>query len=145
MKYSKVVTKNGWSTPTGKQNNKSPDRRNKKEIPDIAGVEEDDIKEYLVRGLSVKNFRTHRDLEGSVKRYCKERKVETTYQRVITFKNNKKTVGCKINIKAKEKSKIFQNDFWPKGVSVREWFDRKPNDRDRFFDSSDDSDEHRSK
>ena len=135
-KYSKIVSRNGWKTPKG---NNSP-KRDKKLLPMIAGMVEDDTKEYLVRGLVVKSFKTHGDLEQAVKAYCDDRKVPTEYHRVITFKNNKKTVGCKITIKTRNAEKILSNDFWPKGIKVREWYDKKPSERDRFFESSDESD-----
>ena len=144
-KYSKVVTRNGWTTPTGNNNGKnSPEKAGQRSFPMIASLAENDTKEYLVRGLSVKNFRTHRDLEQSVKHYCNERNVATEYQRVITFKNDKKTVGCKFTIRTSSARKILSGDFWPKGVKVREWYDKKPSERDRFFESSDDSDEKKS-
>ena len=142
-KYSKIVTRNGWSTPGAY--NKSPQKIVKKPIPKIAGVIEDETKELFVLGLSVKNFRTHSDLEESVGAYCSERKVETSYQRVITLKNTKKTVGCKITIRMRDIDKIYENDFWPRGVKIREWFDRKPTDRDRYFASSEESDDSKSK
>ena len=142
-KYSKIVTRNGWTTPTGA--NKSPQKAGKKAIPMIAGILDNDTKEYFVLGLSVKNFRTHSDLEESVAAYCAERKVETSYQRVITLKNTKKTVGCKITIKSDDIDKIYEKDFWPKGIKIREWFDKKPTDKDRYFASSEESDDSKSK
>ena len=109
----------------------------------IAGVIDDNTKEYLVNGISVKNFKTHGGLEEAVKVYCEERKINTAYHRVITFKNNKKTVGCKITVKICDAGKMFKNGFWPKGV--REWFDQKPNEKERYFDSSDEADERKSR
>ena len=143
-KYAKVVTRDGWSTPQKKGNTKLP-KVNRKSLPMIAGVIDDDTKEYLVNGLSVKNFKTHRGLEEAVTVYCEERKISTTYHRVITFKNNKKTVRCKITVKIGDARKMFKKGFWPKGVRVREWFDEKPNEKERYFDSSDEADERKSR
>ena len=71
--------------------------------------------------------------------------MSSEYHRVITFKNNKKTVGCKLTIKRRDSEKILSDEFWPRGVKVREWFDKKPSDRERYFESSEDSDDNRSK
>ena len=122
----------------------SPKKSGKKALPRIAGEVESDIKEFLVRGLSVKNFKVHRDLENAVKNHCDEQKLVTFNRRVITFKGNRKTVGCKITIKEEDTDRIYSRGFWPKGVSVREWFEGKPTDRDRYFESSDNSEDNRS-
>ena len=142
-KYAKVVTKNGWTTPQKKGSNKLS-KVDRKSLPKIAGLVDQDTKEYLVIGLSVKNFKTHRDLEEAVKVYCEERKIGTAYHRVITFKNNKKTVGCKITVKICEADRMFKSNFWPRGVHVREWFDERPTGKDKYFESSDDVDRRKS-
>ena len=140
--HSMIVTKNGWNK-AGANNNKSPEKSRDKIASKLAGVYEDDTEEYFVNGLSVKNFRKHKELEDAVKYYCAERKVETMFQRVITLKNSKKTVGCKIIVRSNDVSKMFVRGFWPRGVTVREWYDKKPVDKDRFFESSDESEDSR--
>ena len=135
--YADMAAKEPWKIASY---NKSPAKK-KKMLPIISGADDSDCKDLLVQGLSCKNYKLHKDLEEAVKVYCEERKVSSLYQRVIVFKNYKKTVGCRIRVNTSDANKVYARGFWPKGINVREWYDVKPTERERYFVSECESDE----
>ena len=134
--FAEKAAKNVWKTVTY---SKSPEKK-KGTTPTITGSEDSGNKELYVQGLSCKNFRTHKELEGAVRVYCESRKIKVHFQRIVAYKNNRKTVGCRIVIDLDDVDKVYARGFWPKGVHIREWYDDKPTEKDRYFASGSESD-----
>ena len=114
--YAESVTKYPWKT-------QSKDKGKKRVLPMISGLDDTENKEMFVRGLKCADFRNRKDLEDSVKYYCKERDINLVHQRVLGFKVGRVTVGCKIVVKNADVDKIATKGFWPAKVWIREWYD----------------------
>ena len=114
-----------WNTAMNK-NTKKKENRSKKVLPSISGADESENKELFVRGLSCKLFKVQKDLEESIRRYCNTRDVQTVYQRVIAFRAGRARVGWKLVVRMEDEKAVRAPNFWPKGVSVREWYEDPP-------------------
>ena len=123
--YSGMVTKYPWKT-------QGKDKGKKRALPTISGLDDSENKELFVRGLKCADFRSKKDLEDSVKHYCKEREVNLVHQRVLGFKAGRVTVGCKVVVKNADVDKISMKGFWPAKVWIREWYDDPPSDIENF-------------
>ena len=138
ISFAKVVTKNGW---TGIMSSNGNESGNKRDFPPIKRAVPRKNKEMYVRGMSCGDFRVYRDLEEAVKLYCRERSVNTVFQRVISYNKENDNVGIKVVIRECDEERICSRGFWPDGISIREWSYDKPTGRERYFDvsSSDES------
>ena len=114
--YSVVAYKNRFK----KQKN---DKNKKRTIPQISGIDETENKEMFVQGLKCADFKVKKDLEESVRLYCLDRGVTLVHQRVLAFKADRVTVGCKVIVRNRELEKICKKGFWPPNITIREWYD----------------------
>ena len=135
--FAEMAAKNSWKVVSY---SKSPEQK-KGTLPTISGSDDSDTKELYVQGLSVRNYRKHKELEDAVKEYCGLRSVKTQFQRVVVYKNNRKTVGCRIVVCLEDVDKVYARGFWPRGVHIREWYNDKPDEKDKYFVSCSESDE----
>ena len=137
--YSEVAEKGEWNTHKSKAALKK-EKKSKKVLPPISGFFNEGSKELYVRGLSCKAFRTRKDLEESIRSHCIAKDVYPIFQRVIAFHTSKPTVGCKLIVKEDDEHAVRSSNFWPRGVSAREWYE-KPIDSNSSSekDSSDES------
>ena len=117
---------------------KKNEKKAKRVVTPLSGPDEAENVELFVRGLSCKRFRSQRDLEESIKFHCADRGVETIYLRVIAFRIGRPKVGCKLVVKEQDETAVRSDDFWPKGVIVREWYDQNPNNRSSSSDRDND-------
>ena len=128
--FAKIAAAGKWNEVKS-GNNK--DKGKKREYPSIKSASVPKNRELYVKGLSCADFKLHRDLEEAIKWYCKERGVNTVYQRVIMYNRDSDSVGMKVVVREAEVEKFMSKDFWPEGIWVREWSEDKPTGRDRFF------------
>ena len=89
----------------------------------IKGFDNSNNKELFVRGVNCNGAKVYRDVENAVRDYCVDRNIHPIYQRVIGFRVGKPTAGCKLVLRAEDEKKVYDDDFWPKGISVREWYE----------------------
>ena len=116
-KYSIVVTRNGWD----KSGNKG--RGKKRTVPQISGLDESENKEMFVYGLKCADFKNKNDLEKSIRLYCLDRSINLVYHRVLAFKSDRVTVGCKVVVKNCDVEKISSKGFWPSNIKIKDWYD----------------------
>ena len=128
--FAKIAAAGKWKEVKS-GNNK--DKGKKREYPSIKSASVPKNRELYVKGLSCADFKLHRDLEEAIKWYCKERGVNTVYQRVIMYNRDSDSVGMKVVVREADVEQFMSKDFWPNGIWVREWSEDKPTGRDRFF------------
>ena len=117
--YSMVVTRNGWD----KSGNANKKKGKKKPMLPIRGLVDSETKEMFVKGLRCAGFRTRKELEDSIKAYVEEKGIFLVHHRVLAFKTDRTTVGCKMVVCNDDMEKITSKGFWPPGIWIREWFD----------------------
>ena len=121
--YSEVVEDNiPWDTQMSKSAIKKQ-KKARKVVPPLSGADDSDTKELYLRGLSCKMFKSQKDLEESVRFFCATRNVTPIYHRVIAFRAGRNRVGCKFVVKIEDEPTVRASGFWPKGVSIREWYE----------------------
>ena len=126
--YSEVVEETDWDIAMNKSTKKQLNK-SKKVIQPISGPDETGNIELFVNGLNCKRFRSQKELEESVKTHCMNLDVNTVYQRVIAFRIGRPTVGCKLVVREEDEDMVRATNFWPKGVTIREWYDENPNSK----------------
>ena len=67
--------------------------------------------------------KSQKDLEESVRVYCNARNATPIYHRVIAFRAGRNRVGCKFVVKIEDEPTVRATNFWPKGVSIRDWYE----------------------
>ena len=138
-KYSKVVSKYNWNKVSYKsEGSKKPDNQKKKGIPRLKGLFNESSMELVVKGIACEGFNSQKEIEKAVKMHCDENEIHVIYLRVLAYKSDRKSVNCKLVINEEDVSKVYSKGFWPKGVGIRDWFD-KPNEKDRAQNSDKDS------
>ena len=130
--YADKAAKNEWKVASY---NKGNEKGKKSVYPAIRCTTTARNKELYVRGMSCADFRVYGDLEEAVRLFCKERGVNTVYQRVITYNRDSDNVGIKVVVRETDVAKISSKGFWPEGIWIREWSDEKPKNRERYFDN----------
>ena len=130
-----ILTKYGWLKVQGgkpvdvskpvKVDKKKAGRR-------LKGATESINKEFCLKGVSCVGFKSTREVEDAVKHFCEAMKVFTVYQRVLSFRPNQTSVNCKLVVQEADIDKVLSKGFWPKGVGIRDWYE-KPNERNRYF------------
>ena len=130
--FARVVSPGGWLQVEGSHGN---DQNKARKYPPIKRAAPTKNKELYVRGMSCANFKLHKDLEEAVRWYCKDRNIYTVHQRVIMYNKDNDSVGIKVVVRGADVEKFMSRGFWPDGISVREWSDEKPSERERCFDN----------
>ena len=124
--YSEIVEETDWNTAMNKSTKKK-ENKSKKVIP--PGPDKTGNVELFVNGLNCILFKTQKELEESAKMHCLNLDVHTIYQRVIAFRIGRPTVGCKLVVKEEDEDMVRATNFWPKGVTFREWYEDNPNSK----------------
>ena len=134
LSYSEAVTKYPWKSA----NKAAKKSAKKKMVTPLEGFDRSKNKDLFLSGLKRNAFKVQKEMEDSIKAYCSERNIKPIYHRVMGFKSGRPSVGCKLVLKESDVKVVFTPDFWPNGISIREWYDK---DKDKGLSSNKESDE----
>lgn len=100
----------------------------------FSGVKKRKSARFYLSGIESRSTR-----QGIIE-YCEKNKVKVTYCRIFSPRNRQRFLTAKINVTEECAYKLESSDFWPAGVSCREWL----NDREwqQKFTDEHDRDQH---
>ncbi|XP_021366680.1 uncharacterized protein LOC110458985 [Mizuhopecten yessoensis] len=140
--YSDRVKKGGIAS---RRNRPDPQTRPRENRKTNTRKEPDEQSKYVFQGVQrkkrtkrilmsrIKANGSYKEVVESVIGYAADNGITVTYVRILKCWDNYKepTYTARINVIENDYDVAIQNEFWPPGVLVREWFDRFDQDGQR--------------
>ena len=123
-KPAKIVTRNGWCTPTPiiKERKRKRTKSSPKSNPPLRAVQTKQYKDIFVRGLSTEGYDTRDAMEDAIIEYCEERGVALYFVRIMMKKSEPDEASIKITVSEEDMFTVLDHTFWPRHAEVREWY-----------------------
>ena len=121
----KIVTKNGWLTPTSHNKKRKREKSGQKKYPLLAGAQIVAHRDVLVRRLDYQQCECYADIEEMVRLHCRARGIMTVQVNAIPYAPDDTQIGCKVTVKEEDYDTLLAKGFWPKPAFARQWY-RKP-------------------
>ena len=125
-----------WLT-AGDKIKKKKKARAEESMLELLGVKDSPNKELFVLKLDYSRCRRPEQLEGMVRRYCRNRGVEVLFAKAYVTKSDNNQANCKVSVNEADVPALLSDNLWPRNAYARHWYTH-PAQQIRNDKSSDD-------
>ena len=138
--YAGAASKEGtWNEVEYKKNKKKA--KVCEPMLELLGSKTEPNKDIFVLMLDYSRCKRTEQLEGMVKRYCKNRDIEVAYAKAYQSKSDPMNANCKISVKQSDVNSVLTDGFWPGNAFARVWYSNNDFYRNKNTKSTDDEEQ----